>query len=170
MTPPVEDQEYIVVARVGRPRGTAGWFLVEVMTDSPGRFDPGEFLHHQGQRYLVEGSYQLRPGINVLKLEGVDTRDHADAMRDKDLTIPIDQVPTLPEGEFYHFQLIGMRVFTVEGADLGSITKIMPTGSNDVYIVSHEDKEVLIPAVEGVVQEVDVDGSRMTVDLPEGLR
>ena len=76
----------------------------------------------------------------------------------------------LEEGEYFHYQLIGMRVRTVEGEELGEIQEILETGSNDVYIIRDASRELLIPATAQVVLEVDVAGKAMTVRLPDGLR
>jgi 16S rRNA processing protein RimM len=84
--------------------------------------------------------------------------------------VPEGMAPPLPEGAYYHFQIVDMRVYTRGKEYLGIITQVLSTGSNDVYVVCHQGRELLVPALEGVVREVDVEGRRMVVDLPEGLR
>ena len=86
------------------------------------------------------------------------------------LTIPSNAVPPLPEGEYFHFQLMGLEVFTEEGEDLGRISDILVTGSNDVYVVSGQSGDLLIPAVAQVVRVVDLERGTMTVRLIDGLR
>ncbi len=86
------------------------------------------------------------------------------------LTIPPSESPQLPDGEYFHFQLLGLRVETTEGELLGKITEILETGSNDVYVVKGETGEVLVPALTGVITDVRVDEGVMLVSLPEGLR
>ena len=76
----------------------------------------------------------------------------------------------MEEGEYFHFQLLGLRVLTEEREELGQITEILETGSNDVYVVSGAGGEVLIPALVDVVLEVRLDEGQMIVDLPDGLR
>ena len=76
----------------------------------------------------------------------------------------------LEEGEYFHFQLLGLRVLTEEHEELGQITEILETGSNDVYVVSGPSGEVLVPALADVVREVRVNDGLMIVDLPDGLR
>jgi len=75
----------------------------------------------------------------------------------------------LDEGIYYWFDLIGIKVYTTEEKYLGRIESIVETGSNDVYVVKHGEKEVLIPALESVVLDIDLEHKRMRVDLPEGL-
>ena len=106
----------------------------------------------------------------MLKLEGINSRSEAESLRDSFLMVPEDMVPPLPEGEYYHFQIIDMQVYTQEREYLGQITQILSTGSNDVYVVSHDGQELLIPALDEVIKEVDVERGMMTVELPEGLR
>ena len=86
----------------------------------------------------------------------------------RDRCIKEESVATLPEDQYYHFQLLGMEVVTISGDRLGTLTEILMTGSNDVYVIKG-DIEILIPAISGVIVRVDVSLAEMTVDLPEGL-
>ena len=78
-------------------------------------------------------------------------------------------LPELPSDEFYWSDLLGLRVVTSDGEELGELVDIIETGSNDVYVVKKNGREVLVPALEDVVVSVDLAGGRMTVSLPEGL-
>ena len=78
-------------------------------------------------------------------------------------------LPELPSDEFYWSDLLGLRVVTPDGEELGELVDIIETGSNDVYVVKKDGREVLVPALEDVVVSVDLAGGRMTVSLPEGL-
>lgn len=86
------------------------------------------------------------------------------------LTAPPETSPQLPEGEYFHYQLIGLRVITSEGEELGEISEIIETGSNDVYVVSGEKGELLVPAIAQVVRNVDLANQVMVVSLLEGMR
>lgn len=79
------------------------------------------------------------------------------------------QLPELPPDEFYWTDLVGLQVVTEAGVPLGELADIIETGANDVYVVRKEGREVLVPALEDVVLEVDLEAGRMTVSLPEGL-
>jgi 16S rRNA processing protein RimM len=160
----------VIVGRVLAPRGPAGEVKVEVISDSPARFSKGSVLYLKGQTHRIQRSYRLPRGTMALKLEGINSRNEAEGLRDCFLTVSEDMTPPLPEGEYYHFQIIDMSVYTRKLEYLGQITQILPTGSNDVYVVSDEDEELLIPAVDEVIVEVDVAQGTMTVDLPDGLR
>ncbi len=80
-----------------------------------------------------------------------------------------DQLPEPEPGEYYWCDLVGLKVVTDRGESLGTLEEIIATGSNDVYVVRDGEREYLIPAVEDVVLQVDLDGRVMTVSPPEGL-
>jgi 16S rRNA processing protein RimM len=101
--------------------------------------------------------------------KGVIDRDQAEALIGAELFIPETELPELDEDIYYWFELIGLEVYTTEEEYLGRIASIMATGSNDVYVVSNKKKEVLIPALESVVVEINLEHKRMRVNLPEGL-
>ena len=78
-------------------------------------------------------------------------------------------LPELASDTYYWADLIGLSVYTTQGDYLGRLTSILPTGSNDVYIVRTEDRETLVPALASVVCSVDLANQTMRVKLPEGL-
>jgi 16S rRNA processing protein RimM len=80
-----------------------------------------------------------------------------------------DQLPELEPGEYYWCDLLGLRVVTDRGETLGTVADIIATGSNDVYVVRDGEREYLIPALEDVVLQVNLDDGVMTVSPPEGL-
>jgi len=80
-----------------------------------------------------------------------------------------DQAKKLPQGSYYEYELIGLKVFSGPERCLGEITEVLATGGNDVYVVRHENGEILIPALKRIVTRVDVKQGRMEVTLPEGL-
>ena len=161
--------EMVIVGFIKGAWSLHGAVKVEAASDSPERFSIGSLLYLDHLPVKVEESFRQR-GSLVLKLEGVDTRSDAEAHKGKPLHVPFSAVPPLPEGSYYHFQIIDMQVWTTEGEYLGIVGSILSTGSNDVYVVMDGDRELLVPALEEVILEVDVEGRRMTVDLPEGLR
>jgi 16S rRNA processing protein RimM len=86
-----------------------------------------------------------------------------------DLFIKKSELPELEEGTYYWFDLIGIDVYTTQEEYLGRIASIVETGSNDVYVVKNGEQEILIPALETVVLDIDLGKKQMRVDLPEGL-
>lgn len=158
---------------IAKPHGLRGELVVDVLSDAPERFAPGSVMRASLARgasrdVTVEES---RPfgGRLLVRLEGVGTREDAEALHGAELTIGADQVAPLPEGMYYRFQLVGLRVATTRGRHLGEVTDVFATGSNDVLVVRGASGEVLIPMTPGVVVSVDETTKAMTVAPPPGL-
>ena len=140
------------------------------MSDVPHRFDVGQSLTIRGKPYSIASSTRTPNSQVILKFQDVDSSDAVRDLVGEPVTVAEMSVPLLPEGEYFHFQLIGMRVLTEEGEYLGLVREILETGSNDVYVVSGESGEVLIPALVDVIRDVQVTEGVMVVRLLEGLR
>lgn len=163
-TPP----EFLIVGRILAPRGIEGELKVQITTDFPDRFASGRLVYIDGQPLQIEGSRRQKQQL-LLKLTGIDTRQDAEKLRGQDLTIPRTELRSLPEGEYYAFQLIGLAVETIAGNYVGSIIDLMTTASNDVYIVQSERGELLIPAIEDVVKSIDLENGKVVIEAIEGL-
>ena len=160
----------VIVARVNGPHGREGALSVELLSDLPGRFDVGRELIADGTPRVITDARQTGPSRALIRLEGINNRGQAAGLTGKFLfAAPNDDI-SLDEGEFFHYQLIGMRVRAEDGEELGEIQEILETGSNDVYIVRGPSGEVLIPAIRHVVLDVDTSARVMLVRLPDGLR
>lgn len=166
--PPPRTPEFVVVGRIVRPWGIRGEVKVRVETDFPHRFAPGQRFYILGRPYRCR-SARLQGGFAIVKLEGVDTRDDAEALRGLTLEIPASEVPPLPPDTYYHFQLRGLEVWTTGGEPLGQVVEILSTGSNEVLIVEGPRGQVLIPFIRAVVQAVDLEGGRILVEAVPGL-
>jgi 16S rRNA processing protein RimM len=105
----------------------------------------------------------------LLTLKEVTGRDHAKSLIGSELYIEKAELPELETGAYYWFDLIGVNVYTSDERYIGSIASIIETGANDVYVVKDADKEILVPALESVVQSIDIESKIMRVELPEGL-
>ena len=95
------------------------------------------------------------------------TVEEAHRLVGAELCVPESRLPPTESDEFYWYQLIGLEVVNTEGEKLGTLEEIIETGSNDVYVVRRGNQEILVPAIEEVVREVDLQRRLMTVDLPE---
>ncbi len=177
------DPRFLVVGRITRPHGVGGQVRVKIHSDWPDRF------YHLGQVFVglgtpSEGSapdeeqnqlmrverVRLNQGFAILKLGGCDSRDQAEALRGHYLQIPIEEAIPLADGEFFLYQLIGLRVVTDEGEKLGELTEILETGANDVFVIRGTEGELLIPDLPEVIREIDLESGQMLVQLPAGLR
>lgn len=97
----------------------------------------------------------------------IGTVEEAHRLVGAELCVPESRLPPTDPGEFYWYQLIGLEVVNTEGQKLGTLEEIIETGSNDVYVVRRGREEILVPAIEEVVRDVDLQRRLMTVDLPE---
>jgi 16S rRNA processing protein RimM len=104
-----------------------------------------------------------------LEIKDISDVDSARALVGFKLLLPRQRLKSLPADEYYWHDIIGLDVYTKEGRHLGLIESIFPTGSNDVYVCRGEGGEILIPATADVVEQVDVAGKRMIINLLEGL-
>ncbi|HZP26224.1 MAG TPA: ribosome maturation factor RimM, partial [Dehalococcoidia bacterium] len=138
------------------------------MLDHPDRFRPGRSLYTLADRHIIE-SVRWHKGQALVKLSGVNDRDAAEDLRSQYLQAPETDFKPLDEGEYYHFQLIGLGVRTTDGQPIGKLTRIMTTGANDVYVVYGMLGEILIPAIGDVVKEIDLEAGVMVVEAVPGL-
>jgi 16S rRNA processing protein RimM len=169
------EPSYIVVGQVRRPHGLRGELRVEIITDYPERLKQHACFYlaspdtpEEVRRYPVAG-LRLHQDKMLLKLGGCDDRDTAEELRGMLVQVPLKDAVPLEEGEYYHFQLIGVKVETETGAGLGRVVEVLDTGAHDVYVVRGPRGEVLLPAVEEVVLELDLEAGEMVVHLTPGL-
>jgi len=105
----------------------------------------------------------------ILALKGFDNVNQVLHLVGAEILVRRDQFPDLGEDEYFWCDLIGLAVVTDEGVNLGRLEDIIETGSNDVYVVRSQERECLIPALDDVVVDVDLERGVMTVHPPEGL-
>ena len=107
----------------------------------------------------------------VLKFEGYDSPEEATALVNHELAVPEDEAVELEDDEFYDWQLEGCRVETVGGAEVGAVEEVLHTGGDaPVLLIRGADKrEHLVPLVESICTEIDIERKRIRVDAPEGL-
>ena len=126
---------YYAVAHVTGAWGIRGEFKIEILTDNPQRFSPGNRLYLQGAPYEIEGRKTVSKRT-VLKLRGIDTREQAEALRGASLEITEDDLPALAPETFYVHQIIGLEVVSTVGERLGVVADMFKTAGNDVYVVT----------------------------------
>jgi 16S rRNA processing protein RimM len=166
---PLVDEQILVGTVVGT-HGYGGRVRVNPETDNPTRYAQGSVVTIGGQAYTIQRSGPGSGGtVLLVKLTGVDGLEQASELVHQSITVDAADAPELPEGSYYHFQLIGMQVVDTTGGLLGRLTEVIETGSNDVYVVTSESSEIMIPALADVLVVIDVDSNTMTVDIPEGI-
>ncbi len=114
-------------------------------------------------------SRRAHQGGILVRLDGIVTRNAAEAVRGARVIVRVGDLPELLPGEYYAYQLIGLRVVSESGEALGELSEVLRTGSNDVYVVKTAAGELVLPAIESVVRKIDLEAGTMTVVVPEGL-
>ncbi|WP_031013959.1 ribosome maturation factor RimM [Streptomyces sp. NRRL F-5727] len=164
----------LVVARIGRAHGIRGDVTVEVRTDEPElRLGPGAVLltDPPSAGPLTVESGKVHSGRLLLRFEGVRDRNAAEALRNTLLIAEVDPAE-LPEeeDEYYDHQLVDLDVVLADGTEVGVITEISHLPSQDLFIVERPDgTELMIPFVEQIVTEIDLENQRAVIDPPPGL-
>ena len=164
--------ETVTVGRVLRPHGIRGEVAVEVLSDIPGRFEPGSSLlaAREGEtpvRLKVAAGRPQKAGA-VVRFQGFDDRDRAEELRGMWLEVPRSEVPEPEPGTYYHWQLLGCRCRAGE-EDLGTVVELLEDGGGLILICEGEGRRVPVPFVERFLREVDVVEGRIELDLPPGL-
>jgi len=164
----LSETEYVTIGQILAPWGIKGKLKVEVVTDFPQRFTPGSKIYINQQPMTID-STEWHKGKAIIKLSTIDSIEDAQRLRGQPIEIHHSQLQPLPEGQYYRFQLIGLEVYTTQGELLGNITEILTAESNDIYVVSGDRGDILIPAIEDVVKSIDLNKERVTIEPIEGL-
>lgn len=168
---PRQPPQFLAVGRVIRPHGVRGGLKVAADSDLIHSLSPATeiFLGSEKASVSVQ-EFRTHRKEYLLFVEGCNNRNAAEAWRGAIIFIRFEQSEPLAEDVYYHWQIIGLEVVTVDDKHLGEIVEILETGANDVYIVRDpSDKEIMLPAIESVVQDVDLKNGRMIVRLIPGL-
>jgi 16S rRNA processing protein RimM len=145
---------------------------MKLMTEHPEHLQTLKrvYIGPQHKKYEVKRMRRHHTGM-IIQLAEITDRDQAELLRDQMVHIAIKDAIPLEDGEYYLYQIEGIRVVSEEGEDLGKLTGLIETGANDVYVITTpEGKELLLPAIPDVIKHVDVPSKVMTVHLLEGLR
>ncbi|MDQ6694187.1 MAG: ribosome maturation factor RimM [Chloroflexota bacterium] len=111
---------------------------------------------------------RVHQGQLLIKLRGIDNPEDAVALRGYWLMVPVEKARPLPQGSYYLYQIVGLSVYTTEGALIGTVEDVLTTASNDVYIVkgpgvTDPTGELLVPAVKTIVMQYDIDNGRLEI-------
>ena len=165
--------EYLEIGQIVNTNGLKGFLKVKPLTDDITRFEALEKVYIQKGNELVEFTIQdvkYSKNMVLLKLEGIDDIDEAQKYRNFYIKINREDAVELEDNSYFIVDIIGSEVYTDEDVFLGKVIDVFPTGSNDVYTVKAEDgKEILLPAIEDVIKNVDIKNKKIIVHLLEGL-
>ena len=165
--------ELYQVGAITQTHGIRGEVKVFPMTDDVSRFkNMKELILDTGKEQIVLEVTSARPQKNlvILKFKGIDNINDVEKYRKKSLYVTRENAVKLKKDEYFIADLIGMKVSTDEGEELGTLSDVMQTGANDVYVISTTDgEEVLVPAIRDCIRDVNVEQGQMCVHLLPGL-
>ncbi len=170
---------YLVVGHLNKAHGTKGEIFVWPLTDHPeGTFAPGVLLYPGDATGNAPDS--ARPALAIvsarpfrrgylLRLDGVETRDAAEGLQGLYVLRPREELEELEEGEVLYHQLLGMKVLTPDGTEVGKIVEVYELRPADLLEVKGPAKTHFIPFLSSLVMEVNPDTATMVIDPPPGL-
>ncbi len=169
------EEKYVSIAHIVRPRGNKGEVVAENRADNALQFASGKNVRvvfpDRTERDLEIENVWKHNGRLILKFEGVDSISEAEVLRDADVRFPREELGEAPEGEYFYDDLIGCRMIEDgSGRKLGEIRDIYEPGGALLFsVIDKQGKELLVPFVDDICLEVNVEARRIRVRLPEGL-
>ncbi|MFA4874511.1 MAG: ribosome maturation factor RimM [bacterium] len=169
--------EFVSCGRVGRAVGLKGenavfWNSGQSPVELGGELFIPDKKTQDHKSYRI-AALRTQGRFDVVRFDGISDRTGAESLRGSEIYLPEDRLPRLPAGEYYCYQILGLRVATEDGRELGKIVRIFTAGENDVYEVLPEDaargQEVLIPAIADIVLSIDIEKGRVIVRPMEGM-
>lgn len=168
-------EQYFEIGKITGTHGIRGTMRVFPTTEDPSRFERLKeiIVEIRGKRETFHiQKVAFHKQFVLLTVKEITDINVAELYKNGRILIPDAMAIPLGEDEYYNRDLYGLKVVTEEGEELGEITEIFPTGSNDVYVVKKDakGKELLLPAIKDCIKNVDLEKGVMTVKLLEGLR
>ena len=165
--------KYLEIGQIVNTFGIKGMVKIKPFTDDINRFDRLKKIYisnKNGKKEYQIQEVKYHKNMVLMKLEGVDTPEQADLLRQSYLLVDRADEEPLEEGVYYIVDLLGLEVYTDDNKLLGKVDDIFNTGSNDIYVVKDEMwKQILLPGIPDVLKNVDLEKGRITVHLIPGL-
>lgn len=166
-------EDLLRVGVIANTHGIRGEVKVFPTTDEKERFkDLKKVILDMGkeQKVLEIQSVRFFKNLVILKFKGIDNINDIEMYKGKDLLVTREDAVPLEEGEYFIAYLLDLDVYSDEDEKIGVLYDVMQTGANDVYVVKTEEgKEILLPAIDECILDIDLEESRMTVHIMEGL-
>ncbi|MBN1833182.1 MAG: 16S rRNA processing protein RimM [Deltaproteobacteria bacterium] len=170
---PIPPENLLLMGEVIRPHGLEGLLRIKSYAKAEESFLGAKMVFIQKDSAEPRGydvtSVRPHKNVHLLKLRGVDSLEEAEKLRGARILIGKETLNSKSRDEYFWHELIGLEVYLSRGGYVGTIKHILPTGSNDIYVVHEGKKEVLIPAINDVIQEIDLTKKRMIISDVEGL-
>lgn len=170
------EPRFLIIGRIRKPHGVRGELKVSVLSDMPERFtwletvvvtrkehdDPNPLL-------LVVESVRFHQGDALIWFEGIRSREAAGQLRNRWVKVPMSEALPLGDGEYYAHQAVGWQVVTTTGEPLGTVSGLIETGANDVFVIETDEGELLLPDIPDVIKTIDPKVGQLIVELMDGL-
>lgn len=165
--------DLLEVGKIINTHGLKGEVKIATWTDSPDVFEDLEYViikSKKGDMTLNVAGVKYQKNNIIVKFKELEKIEDAEPLKNSILYAPREMLGVLPDGVYYIADLIGLEVFDDEGHKIGIIADVFSTGANDVYDIKREgQKNLLLPVIDDVVLDVDIEGGKVTVHIMEGL-
>jgi 16S rRNA processing protein RimM len=169
----VSSEKLLLVGKVIKPHGVKGLISVwsYARTIDSFLYSDTVFFKQEHQEPLKYTVLDVSPHKNtfLMMVKGVESFEDAESLRGSDILVDKKYLAKKSDDEYYWFELINMKVYLDSGRYLGDIKEILPTGSNDVFVVRQDDSEFLIPAIHDVIKKIDLNKREMVIRAIDGL-
>jgi len=170
---PLSPDDTLLIGEIVAPFGVRGQVKVRSYTDRVEhlqRHISSVFVGPDRREYTLRGVLEHKPGLLVLSLESVTTREDAENLRGQEVAIREREAAPLDEDEYFIHQLYDLKVVAEDGTEIGQVREVIETGANEVLVVARPGQsDALIPMIRDVVQDLDIAGGRVVVRPLEGL-
>lgn len=162
------------VGKIVNTHGIRGELKVHRISDFEERFEVGESLflvmENKDPIEMEIASHRTHKGFDLITFKGFENINDVEHFKGSYLKIEENQLTDLEEDEYYYHEIVGCEVITVDNETLGIIKEILSPGANDVWVVQREKgKDLLIPFIHDVVQEIDIESKKVVIEPIEGL-
>jgi len=160
--------EWISVGRVTRTHGLKGELKFFPANRDEIVIKPGQRIQFRENKSKIESVRGVKSPF-IVKFDGINSIEAAKNLAGQEVLVAREDFELLPEGEYYRFEIEGLKAYDSTGRYYGVVEEIVATGSNDVYVVRDEGKEWLIPMIDSVVKAIDLEQGKFIFHCVEGL-
>ena len=160
----------IVIGKIVAPHGVRGEFRIMPLSDQPERYLDLETITLDNGRTLTVEAIRQHKNVFLIKTREIQTMDEAETLRGRSIVLAREELPPLPEGQFYVRDIIGFTVETPEGTPVGTLKDVITPGSTDVYVIAPpKGEDILVAAIPENIRAIDWDAKKIVVVLPEWI-
>ncbi len=162
-------KEYLEVGKVVGTHGVRGGLRMQPWSDDSSFLEKAKFVYTGDKVAVKIISAKAHGNVTLLFLEGIDSIEKAETLRNKILLVKRSEM-SIPQGRYFIDEIIGSKVFDADSNELlGTLSDVSQTGANDVWHIKKEEKEYLVPAIESVIENVDVEKEVITIRPMGGI-